>query len=130
MNMRSKTPAVAIAAWMLFSWFGESTFSWGQKPPPPAAASAQSPVLAMPVPLGMQRGTTFDLILTGTNLAGPTGLATGFPAKVTIPGEDKNGQDNSKLKVRLEIPEDTPLGYYPLRLATTRGVSNVRLFCI
>jgi len=71
-----------------------------------------------------------ELLLTGTNLAGPTGLMTGFPAHVTIPSEDKNGQDNSKLKVRLEVPANAPLGYYPLRLATTRGMSNVRLFCI
>jgi hypothetical protein len=55
---------------------------------------------------------------------------TGFPAHVTIPSEDKNGQDNSKLKVRLEVPANAPLGYHPLRLATTRGISNIRLFCI
>ncbi|MCI0380167.1 MAG: PPC domain-containing protein, partial [Gemmataceae bacterium] len=101
-----------------------------QKPPPPTPPSAQAPVLAMPMPLGVQRGATLELALTGTNLAGPTGFWTAFPAKSTIPTEDKNGQDNAKLKVRLEVPGDAPIGAHVVRLATTRGISNLRLFCI
>src|SRR5207253_1124789 len=97
------------------------SISWGQKPPPPVLPNPQAPILAMPVPLGMQRGTSLDLLLTGTNLAGPTALWTGFAAKIHIPAEDKNGQDNAKLKVRLEVDGNVPLGYYPVRLATTRG---------
>src|SRR5262249_54864153 len=41
-----------------------------------------------------------------------------------------NGKDNSKLRVRLEVPADAPLGFHSLRLATARGISNLRLFCI
>ena len=104
--------------------------SWGQKPPPPVPPNPQAPVVAVPFPMGMQRGTTLDLTLTGTNLAGPTGILAGFPGKATIPTEDKNGLDNAKLKVRLEVPADAPVGVYPLRLATTRGMSNVRLFAV
>ncbi len=100
-----------------------------QKPPAPAA-NAQAPVLNPAVPLGMQRGTTFDLTLTGNNLAEPTGLWTSFPAKVTIPTESNNGKDNGKLLVRLEVPKDAPLGFHSIRLATQRGMSNLRLFCI
>jgi hypothetical protein len=84
----------------------------------------------MPSPLGMQRGTSLEITLTGTNLAEPTGLLVGFPVKVTIPTDNKNGLDNTKLRVRLEVPADAPLGYQSLRLATTRGMSNLRLFCI
>jgi hypothetical protein len=90
----------------------------------------QAPNLAMPVPLGVQRGNTLDLTLTGTNLAEPTALWTSFPAKVTIPTDANNGKDNAKLRVRLEVPKDAPLGFHALRLATTRGLSNFRLFCI
>jgi hypothetical protein len=97
---------------------------------PPVKPNPQAPVLAMPAPLGMQRGTTLELTLTGTNLAGPTGLLTGFPCKVTIPTDNKNGQDNTRLRVRLEVPADAPLGFHRLQLATTRGLSNLRLFCI
>ncbi len=98
--------------------------------PPAALANPLAPTLAMPVPLGIQRGGTLDLILTGTNLASPTGLWTSFPAKVTIPTDANNGKDATKLRVRLEVPKDTPLGFHSLRLATAHGISNFRLFCI
>jgi len=78
----------------------------------------------------MQRGSTLELMLTGTNLAEPTGLYTSFPAKVTIPRDGKNGQENTRLRVRLEVPADAPLGFHVLRLATKRGMSNFRIFCI
>jgi hypothetical protein len=78
----------------------------------------------------MQRGTALDLTLTGTNLAEPTGVWTSFPAKVTIPSEGNNGKDAGKLLVRLEVPKDAPLGFHSLRLATKRGMSNARMFCL
>jgi hypothetical protein len=78
----------------------------------------------------MQRGTTLELTLTGSNLADPTALWTSFPAKVTFPTDANNGKDNAKLRVRLEVPKDAPLGFHSVRLATTRGMSNLRLFCI
>src|SRR5205807_4147099 len=82
------------------------------------------------VPLGIQRGETMELTLTGTNLADPTGLWTSFPANVSIPTDNNNGKDNAKLRVHLEVPKDAPLGFHSIRLATTRGMSNFRLFCI
>lgn len=102
--------------------------SWSQvKPTPP---NPQAPVLNPPNITGGQRGAKIELLLTGTNLAGPTTLLTSFPAKVTIPKEDKNGEDNAKLKVILEIPADAPIGPHQLRLATTRGISNLRIFSV
>jgi hypothetical protein len=109
---------------------GRSEYGWSQKQPPPAAPNPQAPLLKAPVPLGMQRGTTLDLTLTGSNLADPTGLWTSFPAKVTIPADDNNGKDNAKLRVRLEVPKDAPLGFHTIALATKRGMSNFRIFCI
>ncbi len=101
-----------------------------QKQPPPAQANPQAPVLKSAGPCGIQRGTTLDLVLTGTNLQEPTGLWTSFRAKTTIPTEGKNGKDATRLLVRLEVPADAPVGFHTLRLATTRGMSNFRLFCI
>jgi hypothetical protein len=89
-----------------------------------------APNLAMPAPMGMQRGTSLELILTGTNLADPTALWTSFPAKVTIPTDNNNGKDNAKLRVRLEVAQGAPLGFHALRLATRHGMSNLRLFCV
>jgi hypothetical protein len=102
--------------------------AFGQVPPTPP--NPQAPVLAAPVPLGMQRGTKLDLVLAGSNLTEPTGLWTSFPAKVTIPTDNNNGKDAAKLRVQLEIPADAPLGFHAIRLATSRGLSNFRLFCI
>ncbi len=98
--------------------------------PKPLQPNPQAPTLRPPFPLGAQRGTSIDLNLTGTNLNEPVGLFLSFPAKVTIPTEGNNGKDAAKLLVRLEIPADAPIGMHFLRLATTRGLSNLRLFCV
>jgi hypothetical protein len=109
--------------------FALGTGATGLSQAPPVQPSPQAPTLNMPAPLGAKRGTALDLILTGSNLAEPTGLWTSFPARVTIPAQN-NGKDNGKLKVHLEVPHDAPLGFQHLRLSTTRGMSNFRLFCI
>lgn len=103
-----------------------ATPSQAQKPAP----GSQSPTLNVCMPLGVQRGKPADLLLLGTNLAGPTGLSLGTPADITVPTADKNGLDNAKLKVQLKVPADTPLGLYPLRLATKRGLSNLQLVAV
>lgn len=100
------------------------------QPLPPFPPNPLAPTLRPVMPLGMQRGTTLELTLTGTNLAGPTGLWTSFPAKVTIPTASNNGKDPAKLTVQLEVPKDAPLGFHAVRLATNHGMSNVRLFCL
>src|SRR5262245_58501798 len=92
----------------------------GQPAVPP---NPQAPTLAISGPCGMQRGTKQEILLTGTNLAGPTQLWTSFPGHVTIPTENNNGKDNAKLRVVLEVPKDAPLGFHTLRLATARGLS-------
>ena len=102
--------------------------SWGQKPPAPA--NPQATTVNHLSPSGGQPGKPLDLLVTGTNLANPTGVAIGFPAKVTIPTEGKNGQDATKFKVRIDVPADTSIGWYPFRVATLKGVSNLRILCI
>jgi hypothetical protein len=97
---------------------------------PPAPVPPQAPTLAPILPLGMQRGTALELTLTGSNLAEPTGLWTSFPAKITIPTDAKNGTNPSSLRVRIEVPNTAPLGFHSIRLATRKGISNTRLFCI
>jgi hypothetical protein len=101
-----------------------------QQTPALAQPNPEAPTLNMPVPLGVQRGTALDLTLTGNNLAEPTGLWTSFPASVTIPNDNNNGKDNAKLRLHLDVPKDAPLGFHSIRLATTHGMSNFRLFCI
>ncbi|MBL8798306.1 MAG: hypothetical protein JNM56_30710 [Planctomycetia bacterium] len=103
--------------------------SGAQKGQPPAGP--QAPNLAMPMPLGMQRGSSFELVLTGANLAEPVALMTSIPGlKATFPEDNNNGKDAAKLRVLLEAPKDAPLGTHTLRLVTARGMSNLRLFCL
>ncbi|HKB36276.1 MAG TPA: PPC domain-containing protein [Gemmataceae bacterium] len=109
---------------------GQPSPAGAQPPVPVLPPNPLAPTLTPVVPLGMQRGTKLELTLTGTNLAEPTGLWTSFPAKVTIPTDANNGKDNAKLRVVLDVPADAPLGFHSLRLATTRGMSNLRPFCI
>jgi hypothetical protein len=118
------------ATLVLAALLSPATNSWAQKAAAPIQPNPLAPVLDMPVPLGIQRGAALDLTLTGKNLAEPTGLWTSFPAKVTIPTDNNNGKDNAKLRVHLEVSKDAPLGFHTLALATTRGMSNFRLFCI
>jgi hypothetical protein len=130
MNLRPVSSCLPLLGLVLCAAVCPVESSLAQKPPPPVKPNPLAPVLAAPAPLGMQRGTSLELTLTGTNLAGPTGLLTSFPCKVTIPTDNKNGLDNAKLRVKLEVPADAPLGYHRLQLATTRAMSNLRLFAI
>src|SRR5205809_998498 len=115
----------ALVAASLLICTGAVAPAWGQKKPAPPAPSG-APTLAFPTPLGAQRGVPLEVTLTGTNLAGAVQLLTEFPAKATVEADPKAA--DTRVKVRLEVPADAPLGAYPLRLATTGGLSNLRLF--
>jgi hypothetical protein len=128
--LRHISAAVLLALILELGWTG---VVWSQKPPVPLVVNPLAPNLKAPAPVGMQRGTTLDLTLTGTNLTDPTGVWTSFPATVTIPTDGPNatnGKDPAKLLVRLQVPADAPVGFHMLRLTTRRGISNLRLFCI
>lgn len=118
----------SLGLFVLTSPLWNASPSWGQKPPPPT--NPQGPTINPLSPLGVQRGKSVDLILTGTQLANPTGVSFGLGAKVVIPTEDKNGLDATKFKVKVEIPADAPVGWYPLRVATLKGMSNLRVVCV
>jgi len=100
------------------------------KAAPVVPASPQSPTIAPPFPLGVTRGVAIDLTLTGTNLTDPVGVWTSFRAKATIPTDNNNGKDATKLRIRLEVPADAPVGLQSLRIVTRYGTSNARLIGI
>ncbi len=100
-----------------------------QQPLPLGKPNPQAPTLNPITPTGMQRGTSLDLTLTGSNLTEATGVWTSFPAKVTLP-DPANTKSPNALRVKLDVPADAPLGFHTLRVATKRGMSNARLFCV
>jgi hypothetical protein len=108
-----------------------ATIGPAQQKQPQAPTNPRAPQLATSGPLGLQRGTAQELALTGSNLDNPVRLWTNIPqAKVTIPGDNNNGKESGKLRVRLEVPPETPVGLYAIRLATQQGLSNLRLFAV
>ncbi len=130
MTPRRRLPLSPLALLSVLALVGRPGPLDAQPPPPVLPPNPQAPTLAPVSPLGVQRGTKLELTLTGTNLADPTGLWTSFPAKVTFPTDGNNGKDNAKLRVLLDVPADAPLGFHGLRLATARGMSNLRPFCV
>jgi len=128
MNIRHSCFGLSLTGGLIYALVAAPATAHGQKPPAPGNSGA--PTLNMPGPMGMQRGTALELTLTGTNLADPTGLLTSIPAKISFPTDNNNGKDPAKLRVKLETAPDAPLGFHSMRLATNRGISNLRLFCI
>jgi hypothetical protein len=97
---------------------------------PKAAAPvvpASYPTLTSPANLGSAPGATFETVLTGTNLTNATAIAASFPCKASIVEPTK---DATKLKVKFEIPANTPIGMYSFRVATDAGSSNLRPFIV
>lgn len=97
---------------------------------PPAPPLPQAPLINAVSATGARRGSSVELTLTGANLLNPTGAWTSFPAKVTIPADKNNGKVPNSLRLMVEIAKDAPLGFHFLRVSTSRGMSNARLFCI
>jgi hypothetical protein len=94
------------------------------------APAPQAPTLASAAVLGAKTGESVEFTLTGTNLNDPVGVLLSCPGKVTIPTDNKNGTDAGKLRVKVELPADCPIGLHTLRVATKQGVSNFRPFVV
>jgi hypothetical protein len=98
------------------------------QPKPAITPLPQSPTLTGPPTMGLQRGTTAEFTLPGTNLNDAVAVYTTAPGvTVTIP---PNQSDATKLKVSLTAAADGPIGLFQLRVATKNGVSNFRPLCL
>jgi hypothetical protein len=118
----------AFAAGVAVISSGSVPTAKAQPKPAPVVPAPQAPTLTTPANLGVKRGSAAELTLTGTNLADPVAVLLSGPGKATIV-EDKK-PDAAKVKVKVEVPADAPIGLYSLRLATKHGVSNLRPFVI
>ena len=92
---------------------------------------AEEPVLNDLQPRGGQRGKTFTLTLKGEGLSAGADLIASLPCTVTklAPRPDAEMPDG-ELNYLVRIPEDAPVGAYPLRVKTPGGLSNVQIFTV
>jgi len=97
------------------------------KAAPVLSVPANYPSLTTPANLGSAPGSTFETIITGTNLTNATAIAASFSCKASIVEPTK---DPTKLKVKFEIPANAAIGMHSFRVATEAGVSNLRPFIV
>lgn len=102
----------------------------GQAKAPAITPAPQAPTLTTPASLGARKGETVELTLTGTNLNDPLKVVLSCSGAVSIPTENKNGTEPTKLRVKVEIPADCPIGLHTIRVTTRHGVSNFRPFVV
>src|SRR5262245_50653712 len=119
-----------FVAGLLFIASGEIPVAVGQPKPPAVTPAPQAPTLTSPANLGAKKGETVEVTLTGTNLADPVNVLLSCGGSVAIPTDNKNGTDATKLRVKVELPADCPVGLHTIRVATKHGVSNFRPFVV
>ena len=85
-------------------------------------SNVKAPHIEISSPLGVQRGIVSELTLRGSGLSGNARLVAPFRFDSTKvqPGES----NNSTLRLRITVSQETPLGIYPVRLLTDEGLSD------
>ena len=103
-----------------------------------AASLQAAPAIRDIQPRGAQRGKTFTLYLRGD------GLTQGAQVKSTLPASFSQltlskdplsefggmARPNTVLPFMVALKADTPIGFYPIRVVTPDGISNVVLFSV
>ncbi len=94
----------------------------------PGALVAKPPKIRSILPLAAAPGQATEVVITGENLERVTGLWTSFDAKTSIVAGEK--RDGKTLRIRIEVPGETPVGIGAVRATGPGGLSNPRLFAI
>ncbi len=93
-----------------------------------ALAVSAPPMIERLEPWGAQRGSAVRLTLVGQALDATVQLETTLPAAVTRLSKNADSVDGPSFLV--EIPENSAIGRYPIRVRTEDGISNVLLFAV
>src|SRR5215472_4761503 len=92
---------------------------------------AAEPKLRELQPPGAQRGKTFQLTLIGEALESGAEIITTLPATISRLAPPKELQTpGSELHFLVQLPDDAPVGLYPIRVHTENGLSNVLIFSV
>lgn len=94
-------------------------------------ALGDPPSLSHTTPLAVLPGTATDLTFHGGALANSTGIWTSFTSAAALtPDVPENNTQAAQVRYRVETPTDTPVGVAGIRVATTEGISNLRLLMV
>ena len=98
------------------------------------ASSAQGagPTLKRLDPPGARRGTAFTLTLVGRHLQGAE-IVSNLPGTftpLTASGQEAAPSKAAERPFLVELPGETPVGLYTLRLRSPEGLSNALLFSV
>ncbi len=88
------------------------------------------PTLGPATPTGLTRGVPAEWTLAGTNLADPVAVGATVPTTIRFVPNGTTDKDSTKIRIALDLPVDAPLGLQRLWIATARGLSNPRAFCV
>jgi hypothetical protein len=91
-----------------------------------ASSVAAPPSLTGTSPAGVTRGRTVELTFQGANLDGTPEILSPIPLKFAA-AENKDG---ANWKIKAEVPADAPLGVFPIRVVSAKGVSNPVLMAV
>jgi hypothetical protein len=91
-----------------------------KKPPAPAPLEPPQPVLTWIYPSGGQRGTSFEVALSGTGVAPDTVLITG----TGVTAKPLDAKDANNARISVTIAPDAEPGERELRVVNSGGVSN------
>ena len=98
-----------------------------------STALGAGPALKRLDPPGAQRGTAFTLTLVGRHLEGAE-IVSNLPGTftpLTVSGQGASaGKAEEKRPFLVELPGETPVGLYTLRLRSPEGLSNALLFSV
>ena len=97
------------------------------------SAQGAGPTLERLDPPGARRGTAFTLTLAGSRLQAAE-IVSNLPGTFTpLTTSGKGAQPGKAAEERpflVELPEETPVGLYTLRLRSPEGLSNALLFSV
>jgi hypothetical protein len=90
-------------------------------------AQADPPTIGNIVPSGVQRGVATEVTISGGSLDANPQLLAPFATTVEPPA---TAGDGGNFRLKLTVAADVPVGVYPVRVKTDRGVSNPFLLAV
>lgn len=115
------------------SWFSLSFFSLCSLCLCGSLSSAGSPRLARVTPPGGQRGTTVEVFFQGRYLGQPREVVLyepGISVEAIEPADLPQAEAGTRVRARLKLADDCPLGPHGLRLRTAGGVTEYHRFFV